>query len=136
MTPSSFRTTITEQLSNGHNILRVCAEIKSHIFVARRMPDKARKHRNMDIFQASATKSGVMHSPLFPDCQNDIRHRLLYLENHSPVILLLSSLVLSPRRIVTRSCKLSFYVLTILLVLSTLLTPLHSPSVVSSTFMN
>jgi len=48
-------------------ILRVCTEIKSQVFVSRRMPDKARKHRNIEIFLASATMSGVMHSP--PKCE-------------------------------------------------------------------
>ena len=43
--------------------LRVCVEIKTQIFVSRRTPDKARKHRNMNIFRVSATKLGVMHSP-------------------------------------------------------------------------
>ena len=47
--------------------LRVCAEINSQIFVSRRMPDKARKLRNIEIFRASATMSGVMHSP--PKCE-------------------------------------------------------------------
>ena len=54
-------------LQSRGDIFRVCAEINSQIFVSRRMPDKARKHRNMDIFRDSATKSGVMHSS--PKCE-------------------------------------------------------------------